>query len=109
MISVADIYAAATSHYRHRECLQAENLCRAILARDTEHLRGLVLLADLVQQSGRNKLAVKMLKRALALDSAVTPPPTTRSPSPIRRWDAVMTRFGISRRRSRSASAAPKC
>ena len=35
---------------------------------DPHHLRSLVLLADLMQQSGRNKLAVKMLKQALALD-----------------------------------------
>jgi Tfp pilus assembly protein PilF len=66
--SIAEIYAAATSYYQHREFLPAENLCRAILARDPDHLRSRVLLADLVQQSGRNKLAVKMLKQALALD-----------------------------------------
>jgi len=66
--STDEIYAAATAHYRHREFLPAENLCRAILARDPRHLRSLVLLADLMQQSGRNKLAVKTLKQALALD-----------------------------------------
>ncbi len=65
---ITEIYAAAMSHYRHREFTPAENLCRAILARDPGHLRGLVLFADLLQQSGRNKLAVKMLKQALALD-----------------------------------------
>jgi tetratricopeptide (TPR) repeat protein len=66
--SIHEIYAAATAHYQYREFLPAENLCRAILARDPGHLRSLVLLADLMQQSGRNKLAVKMLKQALALD-----------------------------------------
>src|SRR5580692_1505256 len=66
--STQEIYAAATSHYQRREFLPAENLCRAILARDPGHLRSLVLLADLMQQSGRHKLAVKTLKQALALD-----------------------------------------
>src|ERR1700757_492460 len=66
--SIDEIYAAATAHYRHREFVPAEHLCRAILARDPDHLRSLVLLADLMQQSGRNKLAVKILKQALALD-----------------------------------------
>ena len=70
--SIDEIYAAATVHYRHREFVPAERLCRAILARDPEHLRSLVLLADLMQQSGRNKLAVKMLKQALALDCCDT-------------------------------------
>jgi tetratricopeptide (TPR) repeat protein len=65
---IGEIYAKATAHYQRREFPPAENLCRTILARDPRHLGGLVLLADLVQQSGRNKLAVKMLKQALALD-----------------------------------------
>ena len=63
-----DIYAAAISHYRKGEFLQAENLCRLALSRDARHLRSLVLLGDVVQQSGRNKLAVKLLGQALELD-----------------------------------------
>jgi Tfp pilus assembly protein PilF len=66
--SIEEIYAAATTHYRHREFVPAEHLCRAILTRDPDHLRSLVLLADLMQQSDRNKLAVKMLNQALVLD-----------------------------------------
>src|SRR5579864_2653969 len=63
-----DIYAAAISHYRNGEFVQAENLCRLALSRDPRHLRSLVLLGDVVQQSGRNKLAVKLLSQALDLD-----------------------------------------
>jgi len=63
-----DIYAAAISHYRKGEFVQAENLCRLALNRDAGHLRSLVLLGDVVQQSGRNKLAVKLLNQALELD-----------------------------------------
>jgi Tfp pilus assembly protein PilF len=65
---IEEIYAKATAHYQRQEFLAAEKLCRAIQVRDPSHLRSLVLLADLAQQSGRNKLAVKMLKQALALD-----------------------------------------
>jgi tetratricopeptide (TPR) repeat protein len=67
-ISIDEIYAAAMAHYQRREFPPARNLCRTILARDPGHLRSLVLLADIVQQGGRNKLAVKMLKQALTLD-----------------------------------------
>jgi 2-polyprenyl-3-methyl-5-hydroxy-6-metoxy-1,4-benzoquinol methylase/tetratricopeptide (TPR) repeat protein len=63
-----DVYAAAISHYRKGAFVQAENLCRLALSRDPRHLRSLVLLGDIVQQGGRNKLAVKLLSRALELD-----------------------------------------
>ena len=65
-----DVYAAAISHYRKGEFVQAENLCRLALNRDARHLRSLVLLGDIVQQGGRNKLAVKLLNQALELDRA---------------------------------------
>src|SRR6202030_4141701 len=63
-----DVYAAAISHYRKGEFVQAENLCRLALSRDPGHVRCLVLLGDVVQQGGRNKLAVKLLSQALELD-----------------------------------------
>jgi 2-polyprenyl-3-methyl-5-hydroxy-6-metoxy-1,4-benzoquinol methylase len=63
-----NVYASAISHYRKGEFVQAENLCRLALSRDARHLRSLVLLGDIVQQGGRNKLAVKMLSQALELD-----------------------------------------
>ena len=62
------IYAAAILHYRKGEFVQAENLCRLALSREPRHLRSLVLLGDVVQQGGRNKLAVKLLGQALELD-----------------------------------------
>src|SRR4029077_1066287 len=65
---VDDAYAAAISHYRKGEFVPAENQCRLALSRDARHLRSLVLLGDIVQQGGRNKLAVKLLSRALELD-----------------------------------------
>ena len=65
---VGEVYASATSHFRKGEFVQAENLCRLALGRDPDHLRSLVLLGDIVQQGGRNKLAVKLLSHALTLD-----------------------------------------
>ena len=66
--SADDVYAAATSQYRNGAFVQAENLCRLALNRDPRHRPSLVLLGDVVQQTGRNKLAVKLLTQALELD-----------------------------------------
>jgi tetratricopeptide (TPR) repeat protein len=63
-----DFYTKVMSHYRQGAFHQAEVLCRSALDRDPDHLRALVLLGDVVQQSGRNKLAVKLLRRALEID-----------------------------------------
>jgi 2-polyprenyl-3-methyl-5-hydroxy-6-metoxy-1,4-benzoquinol methylase len=63
-----NIYTEAISRYRRGEFVQAENLCRLALSRDASHLRSLALLGDIVQQTGRNKLAVKLLGQALELD-----------------------------------------
>jgi 2-polyprenyl-3-methyl-5-hydroxy-6-metoxy-1,4-benzoquinol methylase/tetratricopeptide (TPR) repeat protein len=63
-----DVYTTAISHYRKGEFVQAENFCRLALSRDARHVRSLVLLGDVVQQTGRNKLAVRLLSRALELD-----------------------------------------
>src|SRR5215472_5833759 len=70
--SADDVYATAMTHYRKGEFVQAENLCRLVLNREPQHRRSLVLLGDLVQQSGRNKLAVKLLSQALDLDGTDT-------------------------------------
>src|ERR1700722_14916813 len=67
-VGVDDIYAAATAHYRRRDFGAAQSLCRDILARDPHHVRGLVMLGDMVQQDGHNKQAVKLLGQALALE-----------------------------------------
>lgn len=65
-----EIYAKAISHYRGGELIQAEKLCRLAVARNPRHVRSLVLLGDVVQRSGRNKLAVRLLSEALELDCA---------------------------------------
>jgi 2-polyprenyl-3-methyl-5-hydroxy-6-metoxy-1,4-benzoquinol methylase len=66
--NIDDVYAAAMAHYCRREFVPAQSLCREILERYPRHVRSLVLLGDIAQQDGRNKLAVKLLGQALALD-----------------------------------------
>ena len=66
--NVEEIYATVMSHYRRGELASAEALCRVVLQRDPEHVPSLTLLGDMVQQHGLNKLAVKLLSHALALD-----------------------------------------
>src|ERR1700722_2070821 len=63
-----NFYRKVMPHYRRGAFLQAEVLCRSALNQDPDNLRALVLLGDIVQQSGRNKLAVKLLRRALEID-----------------------------------------
>jgi 2-polyprenyl-3-methyl-5-hydroxy-6-metoxy-1,4-benzoquinol methylase len=67
-VDIEDVYATAMAHYRQREFARAQDLCRSILDHDPSDVRSLVLLGDMAQQSGRNKLAVKLLGQALALD-----------------------------------------
>ena len=66
--AIEELFAAAMTQYRNGKLASAESLCRAVLVRDPQHVRSLVLLGDIVQQDGRNKLAVKLLGQALALD-----------------------------------------
>jgi 2-polyprenyl-3-methyl-5-hydroxy-6-metoxy-1,4-benzoquinol methylase/tetratricopeptide (TPR) repeat protein len=61
-------YTEVMWHYRQGALHQAEVLCRSALDRNPGHLRALVVLGDIVQQSGRNKLAVKLLRGALEID-----------------------------------------
>lgn len=66
--NIDDLVATATKCYRDRDFVSARNACRAILARNSEHLRSLVLLGDMAQQEGRNNQAIKFLDKALTLD-----------------------------------------
>ena len=61
-------FATALARYRERDFVSAQRLCRAILEQNPDHLRSLVLLGDMAQQSGLNKSAVKLLSQALVLD-----------------------------------------
>jgi 2-polyprenyl-3-methyl-5-hydroxy-6-metoxy-1,4-benzoquinol methylase len=66
--SIEDVYAAAMAHYRRRDFVAAQRLCREILVRAPNHVGSLVLLGDMAQQDGRNNQAVKLLAQALAID-----------------------------------------
>jgi 2-polyprenyl-3-methyl-5-hydroxy-6-metoxy-1,4-benzoquinol methylase len=62
------LFAAAVRHDRAGEPAQAQQLCRAILAKNPNHLASLVLSGSLAQQAGRNRAAVKTLRKALDID-----------------------------------------
>jgi SAM-dependent methyltransferase len=64
------LFAAAVRHDRAGEPTEAQQLCRAILARNPNHLPSLVLSGSLAQQAGRNRAAVKTLRKALQIDDA---------------------------------------
>src|SRR5580700_2492871 len=59
-----DIYAEAISHYRKGEFVQAENLCRLALSRDSRYVCSLVTQGDVVRPGGHNNLDVKLLSQA---------------------------------------------
>jgi SAM-dependent methyltransferase/tetratricopeptide (TPR) repeat protein len=69
---IKDLFAQATVYYRKRDFASARSLCRAILQRNSQHVRSLVLLGDMAQQEGSNNQAIKFLNQALALDSQDT-------------------------------------
>src|ERR1700690_3879305 len=68
-VAIEDQFAVAMAHYRSGDLALAQNTCRAVLKRDSKHIRCLVLLGDIAQQDGRNNLAVKLLGQALAQDN----------------------------------------
>jgi 2-polyprenyl-3-methyl-5-hydroxy-6-metoxy-1,4-benzoquinol methylase len=66
--SISDLTAEADRHYNQGRLAQARDICQHILARDPSHLRSLNLLGIVAQAAGDHRLAVKMLKKAVALD-----------------------------------------
>jgi tetratricopeptide (TPR) repeat protein len=64
----ADLMAEANRHYKQGQLVQAQNLCRRLLASDPANFNGLNLLGVIAQASGDHKLAVKMFAKAIAAD-----------------------------------------
>src|SRR3954464_9224644 len=65
---IAALFASAAECYRNGALAQANDLCRAILARDPNHAQTLNLLGIMAQQAGRNRAAVKLIAQAIAHD-----------------------------------------
>jgi Tfp pilus assembly protein PilF len=62
------LFATALGHHRAGRALEAEQTCRAILARHPSHVPSLTLIAGAAQRAGRNRNAIKMLRSALDID-----------------------------------------
>jgi tetratricopeptide (TPR) repeat protein len=67
-LGIEELHAAALLHRKKGELLAAQNVCRAILARDSRHVGALIIMGGTSQEQGRNSAAIKFLKEALALD-----------------------------------------
>ena len=65
---ISSLFASATEHYRRGAIAQANDLGKAILARDPNHAQTLNLLGIIAQQAGRNRAAVKLIAQAIAQD-----------------------------------------
>jgi len=67
-LGIEELHAAALLHRKRGELLAAQNVCRAILARDPRHVGALIIMGGTSQEQGRNSAAIKFLKEAVALD-----------------------------------------
>jgi 2-polyprenyl-3-methyl-5-hydroxy-6-metoxy-1,4-benzoquinol methylase/tetratricopeptide (TPR) repeat protein len=65
---IAQLMQAANSAYRGLQIARAEVICKQILSRAPTHATCLNLLGLIYQASGRHRLAVKLLAKALAVD-----------------------------------------
>ena len=70
-MSTRELFATALQHHRAGRLLQAEALYRQILATETEHPDSLHMLGVIAQQSGKPQLAIELIRRAIAHNSAV--------------------------------------
>jgi ubiquinone/menaquinone biosynthesis C-methylase UbiE len=65
-----DLMAKARWHQQQRQSETARDICSRILAREPAHVPALNLLGLIYQESGRHKLAVKALEKAVASDAS---------------------------------------
>jgi protein O-GlcNAc transferase len=62
------LFATALLRHRAGRAIEAEDICRTILARAPNHVPSLTLIAGAAQRAGRNRNAIKMLRSALDID-----------------------------------------
>jgi SAM-dependent methyltransferase len=65
---LATAFAAAQQALAAGQAVQAETICREILARNPKHTPSLSFLGFIAQGSGRHRLAIKELAKAIAID-----------------------------------------
>src|SRR5215211_4649545 len=65
-VSIADLAAEASRSHRVGRINQAQVICRQVLAREPAHVQSLNLLGLMAQESGDQRVAVKMFAKAIA-------------------------------------------
>jgi ubiquinone/menaquinone biosynthesis C-methylase UbiE/tetratricopeptide (TPR) repeat protein len=68
--TIDDLMAKARWHQQQRQLETARDICNRILARELAHVPALNLLGLIYQETGRHKLAVKALEKAVASDAS---------------------------------------
>jgi Flp pilus assembly protein TadD len=66
-----DLFASALQHHQAGNLAEAERLYRQLLANDRRQIDCLHLLGVVAQQTGRHDDAIKLIRRAIALNSGV--------------------------------------
>jgi SAM-dependent methyltransferase/tetratricopeptide (TPR) repeat protein len=89
------LFAAAERHYADGRTGQAQALCRQILEREPDHARSANLLGIISHAAGRHNAAVKLLRKAVALDGH---DPTyhfnlARAHEALGAWDSATAHF----------------
>jgi SAM-dependent methyltransferase len=67
-LSTADLMAEARRHFQQGRNVQAQDICQQILTLEPLHVHSLNLLGVIAQASGRHKLAIDFLAKAIASD-----------------------------------------
>src|SRR5271170_3558060 len=62
------LFETARLHHQAGEIAEAQQICRIILARKPKHVPSLILSGISAQQAGRNQVAIRILREAIALD-----------------------------------------
>ena len=68
-LTTDDLMAKARWHQQQRQSETAREICNRILAREPAHVPALNLISLIYQETGRHKLAVKALEKAVASDA----------------------------------------
>lgn len=68
-VTAAHLITQARGYRERGQPDQAQDICNGILAREPSHILALNLLGLILQESGRHRLAVKTLTKAIAADA----------------------------------------
>ena len=70
-IVIRGLFEAAVRHHQAGKLLEAQQLCRKVLATEPRHADSLHLLGVLICQSGRSEFGVDLLRQAIAINGQI--------------------------------------